>query len=112
MNVRISFRGMDHSDSIENYARKELEAKVFKLLTKEPEPISLDLVLSASHAHAHHEVELRISSKHNHFIVKHEGPDLYIELDRVVKITAEEIKKQKGKYLDKRNHTPDPFREP
>jgi len=112
MNVRISFRGMDHSDSIENYAKKELEAKVFKFLKKEPDPISLDLVLSAGKTHAHHQVELRLNSKHNHFIVKHEGADLYAEIDYVIKIMAEEIKKQKSKFLDKRDQTPDPFREP
>lgn len=104
MNMRISFRGMDHSDSIENYAKKELELKVFKFLQKEPDPIYLDLVLSAGRTHAHHEVELRINSKHNHFIVKHEGPDLYVQIDHVIKIMAEEIKKQKSKDLDKRNH--------
>jgi len=112
MNVRITFRGMDHSNSIEEYARKELESKIFKLLKKEPDPISFDLVLSAGRTHAHHEVELRLNSKHNHFMIKHEGADLYIELDHVIKVMAEEIKKQKGKYLDKRDHTPDPFREP
>ena len=107
MNIRITFRGMDHSDSIEAYARKELESKVFKFLTKEPDPINLDLILEAHKEHAHHKVELRISSKHNHFIINHEGADLYKEIDHVMKIAALEIKKQKDKYLDKRDHKPD-----
>ena len=104
MNVRIAFRGMEHSDSIEEYARKELEHKVFKLVWNEPEPIFFDLVLGAAKTHAHHQVELRLNSKHNHFIVKHEGADMYLVLDHVIKIIAEEVKKNKSKYLDKRNH--------
>ena len=104
MNVQISFRGMDHSDSAENYVKQALEDKVFKLLEKEPEPIKFEVILEAHRAHTHHKVEIRLHSKHNHSIVEHEGDDLYCEIDHVVKVLAEDIKKNKGKYLDKRNH--------
>lgn len=111
MNVQITFRGMDHSNAAEDYVKQALE-KTYKFLEKEPEPIQFEVILEAHREHTHHLVEIRIHSKHNHFIVKEEGSDLYAQIDRVVKILIEEIKKQKSKYLDKRNHTPDPFREP
>lgn len=103
MNVRISFRNMDHSDSAENYVNQALQ-KTYKLLGKEPEPIQFEIILEAHREHHHHKVEIRLSSKHNHFVVKHEGDDLYKQVDRVVKVLTEEIKKNKGKYLNKRNH--------
>lgn len=111
MNTQITFRGMDHSDSVENYTKVALE-KLYKFIEKEPEPINLEIVLEAHRQHHHHKVEIRIRSKHYHFLVEHEGPDLYTEIDYVVKHLIEEIKKEKSKALDKRNEKPDPFREP
>lgn len=104
MKMSISFRGMDHSSSAQNYVENALKKKVYKFLEKEPEPIKIEVILEAHRQHHHHKVEVRIRSKHNHFIVEHEGPDLYKEIDVVVKRLIEEVKKQKSKYLDKRNH--------
>ncbi len=103
MNIRIAFRNMDHSASIEAYAQKELE-KIFKFLKNENDLIHLDLVLDAARVHHHHHVELRLNSKHYHLIASHEGADLYQEIDRVIKTMIQEIKKEKEKNLDKRNH--------
>lgn len=106
MNIQISFRAMDHSDSTEKYTQKALE-KVKKFLGKEPSPIKIEVVLEANRVHAHHQVEIRLHSKNYHFIVKHEGADLYAEIDRVVKTLIEEIKKNKNKLLDKRKQKPE-----
>jgi len=103
MDIRIAFRHMDHSVAIENYAKKEL-AKVTKFLQKEDDLIHIDFVLDAARVHAHHKVELRLNSKHYHLIASHEGADLYQEIDHVVKTMVQEIKKQKEKHVDKRNH--------
>ncbi len=103
MDIRIAFRHMDHSVAIENHVRKELE-KVTKFLQKEDDLIHMDFVLDASHVHAHHKVELRLNSKHYHLIASHEGPELYQEIDHVIKTMVQEIKKNKEKHIDKRNH--------
>ena len=107
MNIKISFRGMDHSDSAENYVKKALEDKVFKLLEKEPEPIKIEVLLEAHRAYTHHKVEIRMHSKHNHFMVEHEGDDLYVEIVHVIKVLAQDIKKSKSKYLDQRKDMPE-----
>ncbi|MCF7899909.1 HPF/RaiA family ribosome-associated protein [Candidatus Babeliales bacterium] len=106
MNIQISFRGMDHSDLAENYVHLALE-KVAKYLEKEPDPITIEVLLEAHRVHAHHKVEIRIHSKHNHFIIKHEGEDLYYEIDHVIKVLIEEIKKNKNKNIDQRNQKAD-----
>jgi ribosomal subunit interface protein len=110
MNIQITFRGMDHSDAVENYVKIALE-KVYKFIKKEPDPITFEIILEAHRQHHHHKAEIRLHSKHYRFLVEHEGPDLYTEIDYVVKHVIEEIKKEKGKALDKRNHTPEPLRE-
>ena len=98
---------MEHSVALENHARKELE-KVTKLLQKEDDLVHLDLVLDAARIHAHHKVELRLNSKHYHLIASEEGADLYLLIDHVIKTMTHEIKKQKEKNLDKRNHPAGP----
>ena len=104
MNIKVVFRGMDHSNSIEEYARNELEDKIFKFLQNEPEPIFFDFIFSAGKPHSKHTAELRLNSKHNHYIVKNEDLDLYLAINHVIKITVAEIKKNKSKYFDKRDH--------
>jgi len=94
---------MEHSDSVENYARKELD-KLNKFLQKEPEPISFDMVLEADKHRTHHKVELRLNGKNLHLVAAREGKDLYQEIDHVVKIMGKELQKHKEKALDKRNH--------
>ncbi|MFT6765229.1 MAG: ribosomal subunit interface protein [Alteromonas naphthalenivorans] len=103
MNIRIAFRGMDHSDLAEKYANKELE-KLTKYLNQDLEPLYIDLVLQADHNNTHHKVELRLNGKNLHLMASREGKDLYQEIDHVVKVMGKELKKHKGKALDKRNH--------
>ena len=103
MNIRIAFRGMDHSDSVENYANKEM-GKLTKYLHQEPDPIYFDLVLQADKNKTHHQVELRVNGKDLHFMASREGADLYQEIDHVIKIMGKELQKHKEKALDKRNH--------
>ncbi len=104
MDIRIVFRGMDHSDAIESYINEELEHKVLKFLQKEDDLVHFDVVLDAGKIHAHHHVEIRLRSKHYHFVASHEGPDCYAVIDHVIKVVVEDIKKQKDRALSERNH--------
>ncbi len=103
MNIRITFRGMDHSDAMEAYVREGLQ-KVLHLLQKEQDPLVIECVLDAARQHHHHKVEIRLKSKHYHCVVAHEAPDMYPLIDHVIKVIVEDIKKQKDKAIDKRNH--------
>ena len=104
MDIRVVFRGMDHSDAIETYIADEVENKLFKFLQKEDDLVHLDVVLDAGRIHAHHHVEMRLRSKHYHFTAHHEGPDLYAVIDHVLKIVVEDVKKQKDRMISERNH--------
>ncbi len=104
MNIRISFRGMDHSQAMETYARQALE-KVLKLVEKE-ENLQIEMLIEAHQKSKHHKVEVRLTSKNHRCIAEHEGPDTHREIDYVVKTLGEDIKKKKGKMLDKRNQGP------
>ena len=103
MKLRMAFRGMEHSNAMEEYANKKME-KLERFLQREPEPLYVDLVLEAARQHHHHKVELRINSKHHHIMVHSEGPDLYQQIDLVMDKAVHEAKKDKERMLDERNH--------
>jgi ribosomal subunit interface protein len=106
MKIRIAFRGMEHSNAMEEYASNKM-VKLEKFLQKEPEPLYVDLVLEAARQHHHHKVEIRINSKHHHIMVHSEGPDLYLQIDATVDKAVHEAKKDKERMLDARNHPKD-----
>lgn len=106
MKIRMAFRGMEHSNAMEEYASKKL-GKLEKFLQKEPEPLYVDLVLEAARQHHHHKVEIRINNKHHHIMVHSEGPDLYLQIDATVDKAVHEAKKDKERMIDARNHPKD-----
>ena len=113
MNIRIAFRGMDHSASIEEYVHKRL-GKVLHFLQREPTPLNIDVVLDAARQHHHHDVEVRLHSKHYKLMAHHEGPELYVAIDCAVDTLVKEIKKAHDKMVTERNHPynlPEPLEE-
>jgi ribosomal subunit interface protein len=100
MNRRIAFRGMDHSDSIEQYAIERLEHKIESLLKNERTPITVDLVLEAARTHHHHRVELLVKTPHYDLVTHHEGPDMYQTIDHVVNTMHKCILNEKEKQID------------
>ncbi len=103
MQKRITFRHMDHSALIEEFANKHLE-KIEKLLVNERMPVTIDLVLEAAPDHAHQKVELRVSTPRFSLIAHHEGAEMYQEIDRVIDIMMREIRKAKDKFDDEQRH--------
>jgi ribosomal subunit interface protein len=103
MNKRITFRNMEHTLAIENYANEHL-AKIEKFLEHEPTPVSIDLVMEPSKTREHNRVELMIKSPHYNVIAHHEGPHFYKVLDHVIDIAMQELLKEKRKRIDGRDH--------
>ncbi len=111
MNIRIVFKGMDHSVPFEEHTHQQLTRKLAKLIQKES-PANIDIVTESIHGNQSFMVEIRLKSHHYHLISHNRGTDLYKSLDKAVDILVDEVKRHKEKMLDIRNHTPDPLREP
>lgn len=101
MDTKMTFRHMDHSDVIRDYANGQL-AKVYEFLSNEKEPIHIDLTFEASKVHAHHRVELRITSPQFHLITHEEGPEFYKLIDYVVDTMYRLLHEEKRKEVDER----------
>ncbi len=103
MHKRITFRGMDHSAVVEEYANQQL-AKIEEFLLNEPTPVYIDLVLEPSKVHEHSRVELRVKTPHYDLVSHYEfsGQGFYDVLDRVIDVMYQELHEAKQKLVDQR----------
>ena len=103
MNKRITFRGMDHSDVLEEYANQQLQ-KIEDFLENERTPIRIDLILEPAKLRQHSRVELRVKSPNYDLIsnYEHEGQEFYDVLDRVIDVMYNELHEAKDRMDDKR----------
>jgi len=100
---RIVFRGVEHSDLIEEHAHKQLK-KIEQFLEHERTPVHIDLILEPSKLRQHSRVELRIKSPSYDLIssYEHEGMQFYEVLDHVIDamyFRLHEEKKKRDNHL-------------
>jgi len=103
MHKRITFRNMDHSSVMEQYANQQL-AKVEGFLENEPTPVYIDLIFEPSKVREHHRIELRVKSPNYDRISNYEyqGEDFYDTLDRVIDVMYNELHEDKKRRIDER----------
>jgi ribosomal subunit interface protein len=101
METKFTFRHMEASTVIEDYANRQL-SKVYEFLTNEREPIYIEVTFSPSKVHAHHDVELLVKSPHYDLIAQREGPEFYDLIDKVVDIMYHNLHEEKRKKIDER----------
>lgn len=99
MNKQFTFRGMEHSNTIEEYANQQLE-KIEKFLLHEKEPIFLHIILTAERTHHHHRVEFQITSPNYNLNAHREGPDFYAVLSDVMDCMYQQLAEAKRKHVD------------
>lgn len=108
MSKRITFRHIEHTPALDQFANAQLE-KVEKLLSGEHTPVFIEFVIEGAPNHAHHVADLRVKAPHFTLVAKHEGPDMYTEIQRVTEAMAQQIIKAKEKYAEKQR-TQDSFK--
>jgi ribosomal subunit interface protein len=106
MHKRITFRNMDSSEVMKEYADGQLK-KIETFLANEPTPIYIDLVFEPSKVREHHRVELRIKTAHYDLVsqYEHEGVPFYDIVDRVIDTMYKELREEKAKQVDDRKVT-------
>src|SRR5579872_5638596 len=105
MHKRITFRHMDKTEAMENYANEQLR-KIEEFLSHEPTPVYLDLVFEPSKVREHHKIELRVKSPNfdAYSTYEYEGTGFYDVLDRVIDVMYQELQEQKRKNIKERKH--------
>jgi len=101
MNKQFTFRGMEHSATIEEYARKQFD-KIERFLSHEKEPQYIHMIFTAGFTHAHHKVELQVTTPNYKLIAHREGPELYDLISQVFDCMYQQLTEAKKKHLDTR----------
>src|SRR3990167_468537 len=94
MDKRIAFKGMDHSNAIENFVNEKL-VKAEILLEKEKGPIFFDVVMNTEHSNNLFDVEIRINGPHFSLIAHDQERDMYAAIEKVVDKIVNKIKKKR-----------------
>ena len=104
MNIKITFRSMDHSDAIERYVREKIE-KLYKFFKREnSDSIFISFTLEGHRTHHYFIAELKVKSAQYDLIAKKEGPEMYVMIDNVVNIMDKEISREKEKHVSSMKH--------
>lgn len=101
METKFTFRHMEHSTVIEDYANKQL-SKVYEFLSNEREPVHIDFIFEPSKVHAHHSVKLLVKSPGYDLVAQREGPEFYDLIDKVVDIMYDNLREEKRREIDER----------
>ena len=100
MKADLTFRGMDHTQAMEDYVAKNLK-KFNKYLGKEdPEATFVHVVLEGQQKHNVFKVEIRVKTPHFDVIAGREGKEMYPLIDEVMRIMERELEQEKQKLLD------------
>lgn len=110
MNRKITFRGMDRSQVIEDHINKQLD-KFNTFLDSENSPVSVALVLEAEREGHHYKVEIRLKSP-NYDLVSHAPAhasvesdacqDVYAAINMAVDKMDHELRKAHRKMVDEK----------
>ncbi|MEZ4227032.1 MAG: ribosome-associated translation inhibitor RaiA [Polyangiaceae bacterium] len=104
MNISITFRHMDTSESVKAYAREKV-AKLQKFLRQ---PMTAKVTLSLDRLK--HVAETRVSSGGAHLEAKEASEDMYVSIDRVLAKLERQIRGTKGAAQSKKRRSGDSLR--
>jgi putative sigma-54 modulation protein len=99
MEVSFTFRQVEPSEGVKNYAREKI-AKLQKFLRS---PLTADVVLSMErHLHT---VEVMVHGDGNRFAGSHHSEDMYASIDLVIDKIDRQIRDDKEANADRRKQT-------
>lgn len=96
MRIAFTFRNLDSSDAIKNYASEKL-SKIQKFLRA-----PLDAEVTVSIERHHHQVEVILRSDGHTFVATEQSEDMYASIDLVVDTVESQVRRAKGAEQDRR----------
>jgi putative sigma-54 modulation protein len=99
MEVSFTFRHVEPSEGVKNYAREKL-AKAQKFLRT---PMTAEVIFSMErHLHT---VEVTVHGDGNRFFGTHQSEDMYASIDLVIDKIDRQIRDEKDAAADRRKHS-------
>lgn len=99
MEVSFTFRQVEPSEGVKNYAREKV-AKLQKYLRT---PLTADVIFSLErHLHT---VEITLNGDGHRFVGTHQSEDMYASIDLVIDKLDRQIRDDKEAIADRRKHS-------
>ncbi|MCX5924162.1 MAG: ribosome-associated translation inhibitor RaiA [Candidatus Dependentiae bacterium] len=100
MEANMTFRGMESSQAMEQYAAKYL-TKFKKYFGKEePDSIFVSVIFEGKLNHHIYSCEVRIKAPHFDLVAKREGAEMYPLIDETMKVMEKELQNKKQRIVD------------
>lgn len=99
MEVAFTFRNVESSEGVKNYARE----KISRLQKNVRAPLNVDIVLS--HERHLHRVEVAMAAGGNRYAGAHESADMYASIDLVVDKLDRQMRDSKQEATDRKKHS-------
>lgn len=99
MEVAFTFRHVESSEGVKNYAREKLS----RLQKYVRAPLTGEVVLS--HERHLHRVEVTLNAGANHYAGAHESGDMYASIDLVVDKLDRQMRDGKAEMTDRKKHS-------
>jgi putative sigma-54 modulation protein len=95
MNIAITFRQMDATESVKSYATE----KFAKLQKFHKQPMKVQVTVSCQKTVHHAEVDIHAGS--DHFHAREESEDMYASIDKVLDKLEAQMRHSQGKHKGK-----------
>jgi ribosomal subunit interface protein len=104
MELRLTYRHCKSTPDLENHIRSQL-AKIEDFLTKESRlPQILEFVVEMHPKHQYHIVSARLQAADHFYVAKHEGPDVFAEINEVCDRLYAQLQGRKEELVDRQKH--------
>lgn len=97
MNILVTFKNLDSSDQLKQYAEKRLE-KLSKFI---PAQENVEILTTLSVDKFRHKADVTIRSKNMHIAAMEQSDDMYASIDMVLEKLEVQVKRQFNKMKDK-----------
>lgn len=100
MQKKVTFSGREHSAVLDKHIDVQLE-KLERLLHDEPSPRFIELTVETHEVHQINRVAGLVKTPHFECFAKHEGPEIYTEINEVVDRLVDQLRNEKKKLVDR-----------
>ena len=103
MNIKVTCRNCQHTPDIDAHIQEQFK-RIEHFLEKERPPQKIEVVVEAHPTHQHFLVTIRLHVATDGFMAKHEGPNLFAEINTVFDRIFEQLRIKKEIRVDRKKN--------
>jgi len=102
MSLQVTFKNMDSSEALEQYARQKIEDVLQKFMSAGPTNVQITFHISNLEHIAH--CDLHLGSKGRNISIDATAESMYASVDKLVDKLQRQLRKEKSRLVDHKQH--------